>query len=145
MFKRNGTRALSHRIEKNPHSQKKRNSKENNKLFLPFLKDNIEENFIKNDILQNHLLSKMASSKDNKKNRLSLNWPKKHILSPIHTELFKKKKRSSLCEENVKYILNLKGKSTNQIIKLKEKKDENSKEKNINNFNKNNIKKILII
>ena len=138
MLKRNGTPSLSHRIGKIPHPKKKKNSKENNKLFLPLLKDNIEEN---NRIKQN-LVPKMPSSKENRKNRLSIDCSKKNILSPIHTELSKNKKRGSRCEENSsKYLLNIKGKSTNQIIKLKKKNNENSKDKNMNNFNKNNKKK----
>ena len=136
MLKRNGTPSLSHRIGKIPHPKKKKNSKENNKLFLPLLKDNIEEN---NRIKQN-LVPKMPSSKENRRNRLSIDCSKKNILSPIHTELSKNKKRGSRYEENSsKYLLNIKGKSTNQIIKLKVKNNENSKDKNMNNFNKNNI------
>lgn len=145
MQKRNGTPSLSYRIGLIPHPKKKQNSKGNSKLILPLLKDNMDENAsIKNE---EFLCQKMPSSKETRNNKYSIEHSQKKFLSPIHTDLNKMKKRGSRCEQNSsKFLLKIKGKSSNQIIKIKEKSHENSKEKNpkrINNFNKNNKKKNL--
>ena len=143
MLKRNGTPSFSHRIGKIPHP--KRNNKSKSKLILPMIKDNMDESSIKNDTSKNYFF---PSSKENRKNRLSIDQTKKCLLSPINTELNRKKKRGSFkCEENIsntKFILKIKGKSTNQIIKIKEKNDSKDKNsKDINNFNKNYKKKSI--
>ena len=139
MIKRNATPSLIHRkkYELIPHPPKKKIiSIESDLLILPPLKDNIEENKIKNKIIKN----KINSSKIIGKNRLSMDYKNKKILSPIHTELNPNKKRGSKFGENSsKYLLKMKGK-----IFLKENINDNSKEKNsknFNNFNKNKREK----
>ena len=135
MLKRNGTPSLTHRkkTELIPHPPKKKIvSIESDLLILPMLKDNIEGNKLKNDFLKNNF----NSSKKIGKNRLSIDYKNKNVLSPINTELNHNKKRGSECEENSsKYLLKIKGK-----MSLKE--NDNSKEKNPkNNFNINKKKK----
>ena len=131
MLKRNCTPSLTHRkkIELIPHPPKKEIvSKETDLLVLPLIKDNIEENKIKNDKIN----YKINSSKKIGKNRFSIDYKNKKILSPINTELNLNKKRGSKCEENSsKYLLKIKGKDNIND----NSKDKNSK--NINNFNRN--------
>lgn len=133
MLKRNGTPSLTRgkKVELIPHPPKKKIvSIESDLLILPLLKDCIEENKIKNDMVKN----KMNSSKKIGKNRLSIDCKNKQILSPINTELNNNKKRGSKCEENSsKYLLKLKG-------NINDKSTEKNP-KNINNFNKNKRKK----
>ena len=134
MLKRNATPSLTHRKKSEliPHPPKKKIvSIESDLLILPLLKDNIADNKIK---------YKINSSKKLGKNRLSIDYKSKKVLSPIHTELNNNKKRGSECEENSsKYLLKIE-----KNILLKNNINDNSKEKNtknINNINRNKKKK----
>ena len=70
MLKRNCTPSLTHRkkCELIPHPAKKKITIESDLLILPFLKNNIEENKMKNDIIKKNI----KSSKKLGKNRLSI-------------------------------------------------------------------------
>ena len=145
MKKRNGTPSF---INKNRHQEihyprmKKNISIETNKLILPILKDKVDENIIKNN-----LIHKMASSKRNRKKRLSMDSIFKNKLSPINTELNKKKKKISK-EKNIvsNELFSPKVKSTNELIRIKENCYDILKEKQSKNkscFNKNNKNKYI--
>ena len=135
-LKRKETPSITHRIKngKIPHPKKKKNiSIESSKLILPFLKDNMELNLLKNKY--NY---KIKSSKENGKKRFSIDYQNKNILSPIRTELNSKKKINSPCpEDSNKYLLKMNEKNSYQLSNHKENNDTNHS-KHANNFNKNN-------
>ena len=136
ILKRKETPSFSHRTkrERIPHPKIKKNiSIEPNKLILPPLKDGIESAHLKNKYT-----NKIKSSKPSGKNRLSIDYTNKNILSPVSTELEQNKKRNSLAEEDSsKYLIKIDGKNLYQLNNNKKKNQTNSC-KDVNNFNKNN-------
>ena len=136
ILKRKETPSFSHRNKREaiPHPKIKKNiSIDPNKLILPPLKDNIESNHLKNKYV-----NKIKSSKPSGKNRLSIDYTNKNILSPVSTELDPNKKRNSVGEEDSsKYLIKIHGKNACQLNNHKKKNHINSC-KDVNNFNKNN-------
>ena len=120
ILKRKETPSFSHRTkrERIPHPKIKKNiSIEPNKLILPPLKDGIESAHLKNKYT-----NKIKSSKPSGKNRLSIDYTNKNILSPVSTELEQNKKRNSLAEEDSsKYLIKINGKNLYQLNNNKKK------------------------